>query len=371
MSNLVLRSLSKKVEGNLYSTMNDEYIDCSNHEQLTFCLRWVKSLKAHETFLGLYEIPGIKSSTTVSVIKDILTRCQLSMENVRGQCYDGASNMLGKTSVVSEELQKLQPKVNYTHCHAHSFSLSVKDITKKVKTLGDTMGTAREVIVLINYSPKRENILGKIKEQIECYEEVEIKANSISKLSQARWTDRTECFKRILDNYKELMTLWKFCLENDNMATEVKSRIVRVKKQMEKFDFFFGLNIGHRVYSHINNLFETVQAEKMSACTSKRTAELLVSVLEGLRNEDSFKSLFQIITDNASTIDFIEQPGPPRKSKAPQYSILHYVIDGNQSAAQTHHPLTVEDRYRESYFEAVDNMISAIRERFKQPSFEA
>ena len=166
------------------------------------------------------------------------------------------------------------------------------------------------------------------------------------------------------------MTLWKFCLEKDNMATEVKSRIVGVKKQMEKFDFFFGLSIGHRLYSHTDNLSKTLQAEKMSACTSKSTAELVVSVLDGLRNEDSFKSLFQIITDNANTIDFIEQPGLPRKRKARQYSILHYV-DGNQSTAQARHPLTAEDQYRESYFEAVHNMISAIRERLKQPSFEA
>ena len=52
MSNSVLRSLLKKIEGNIYSTMCDEYTDCSNHEQLTFCLRWVEVLKAHETFLG-------------------------------------------------------------------------------------------------------------------------------------------------------------------------------------------------------------------------------------------------------------------------------------------------------------------------------
>ena len=226
------------------------------------------------------------------------------MENFQDQCYDGASNMLIKTSGVAVELQKLQPKTNYTHCHAHSLSLPVKDVTKKVKILGDTMGTARKIIVLIKYSPKVENVLGKIKEQIECNEDVEIKANSISKLSETRWTVRAECFKRILDNYKELMTLWKFRLENDNMATEVKSRIVGVKKQMEKFDFFFGLNIGHRLYSHNDNFSKTLK-------------------VEGLRNDDSFKSLFQIINDNASTIDFIEQPGPPRKSKAPQYSILH------------------------------------------------
>ena len=49
---------------------------------------------------------------------------------------------------------------------------------------------------------------------------------------------------------------------------------------------------------------------------------------------------------------------------------MHYV-DGNQSIVQAHHPLTAEDRYCESYFEAVYNMISAIGEMFKQPSFEA
>ena len=130
ISNSVLRSLLKKIEGNIYSAMC-EYTDCSNHEQLTFWFRWVGTLKAHERFLGFYEIPDIKSSTIVSVMKDILTRYQLSMENFRGQCYDGASNMLGKTSEIAVELQKLQPKANYTHCHAQSLSLSVKDVTKK------------------------------------------------------------------------------------------------------------------------------------------------------------------------------------------------------------------------------------------------
>ena len=151
------------------------------------------------------------------------------------------------------ELQKLQLKANYTHCHAHFLCLSVIDVTKKVKILSDTMGTVREIIVLIKHSPKRGKLLGKIKEQIECNEEVDFKANSRSKLPGTRWTVRAECLKMFLDNYKKLMTLWKFCLKNDGMSTEVKSRIEGVKKQMEKF-FFFGLNIRRRLYSHTNNL---------------------------------------------------------------------------------------------------------------------
>ena len=58
------------------------------------------------------------------------------------------------------------PKAHCTHCHAHSLSLSVKDVIKNTKILRDNMGTAEEKTILIKYSPKRENILGSIKEQL-------------------------------------------------------------------------------------------------------------------------------------------------------------------------------------------------------------
>ena len=35
------------------------------------------------------------------------------------------------------------------HCHAYSLSLLVKDVTKITKILGDTMGTAEEIAILV------------------------------------------------------------------------------------------------------------------------------------------------------------------------------------------------------------------------------
>ena len=35
------------------------------------------------------------AETIVSAIKDVLLKLQLSLVNCRGQCYDGASNMMG------------------------------------------------------------------------------------------------------------------------------------------------------------------------------------------------------------------------------------------------------------------------------------
>ena len=84
----------------------------------------------------------------------------LTLDLCRGQRYDGASNMKGKKSGGAVQTKNLQPLANYTHCHAHSFSLSVKDVTKSVKILRDAMGVSEEIIVLIKYSAKRENLLG-------------------------------------------------------------------------------------------------------------------------------------------------------------------------------------------------------------------
>eukprot|EP00795_Rhopilema_esculentum_P001416 gene1416-15834_t len=90
----------------MFSLMCDEYTDVSNKQQLSFCARWVdQDLNACEDFLGFYEIPNIKAQTIVTAIKDALIRFNLPMSDLRGQTYDGASNMLGKKAGVAEQIK--------------------------------------------------------------------------------------------------------------------------------------------------------------------------------------------------------------------------------------------------------------------------
>ena len=76
---------------------------------------------------------------------------------------------------------------------------------KQSKVLGNTMGVAEEILVLVRYSPKRENILGCIKEQVEFESQPEEKANDITKLSQTQGTVLTTCLQRIIDKYETLV----------------------------------------------------------------------------------------------------------------------------------------------------------------------
>ena len=103
----------------------------------------------------------------MEVIKDSLIRMSLSILNLRGQTYDGASNMLGHKSDVAKQIKEEQPKAFETHCHGHALSLSVKEATKSNTLLNDLMGTVAEITILVKYSPKREQTLGTIKEMFE------------------------------------------------------------------------------------------------------------------------------------------------------------------------------------------------------------
>ena len=79
------------------------------------------------------------------------------------------------------------------------------------------MGVSREIIDLIKYSPKLENLLGQLKDLIECDSEEVIKVISLVKLSETRWTIRAECFRKVLDNYDILMSVWDHYLRNENL----------------------------------------------------------------------------------------------------------------------------------------------------------
>ena len=130
------------------------------------CFRRIKDLRVHEHFVGYYDLPDIKSGTIVTAIKDSLIRIQLSLNDLRVQVYERASNMFGKNTGVSVQIAAEQPKVLSTHCQEHSLNLEIKTAITNSKQMKDVMGTVTEIISLVKYSPERENPLGNIKDLI-------------------------------------------------------------------------------------------------------------------------------------------------------------------------------------------------------------
>ena len=72
----------------------------------------------------------------------------------------------------------------------------------------------------------------------------------------------------------------------------------------------------------------------------------------------------------AKKISAILEPALPRKRKRPHYSILQCVEGGTQSSQEKYYPDNAFDYFKPIYYEALDSIIHAIKDRFNQPAFE-
>jgi hypothetical protein len=371
MATLTLQEKLKVIqERRFFSIIADEGTDVSNKEQLSFCLRTVDdNLDPFEDFIGFHQLENIKSDTIVRVIKDILVRLNLTLDNCRGQTYDGASNMMGKKSGVSTQILAEQPKAVAIHCQGHSLSLSIKSLTNGCDILRDTLSVVREICILVKFSPKRENLLRNINESIERGEEEFEPIKKLTKLSLTRWTVRAECMKRIIGNYQSLLHLWDECLE-EKLDQETRARILGCKNQMESFKFFFGLNLSYKLYAMTDNLSKSLQATKMSAIKGRKSADLVITTLKDIRKDNHFQSFFTTVQKAANSTKEIDQPSLPRKRKRPNYSILQYVTGYEGPASNAYHPETTEEYFKQMYFEALDAIVNAMEDRFEQPALK-
>lgn len=110
--------------------------------------------------MGFVEV----QSTTGRFIKDTIcteiTKLDLSLENLRGQGYDGGSNMSGKFNDVQALIKLEQPLALYTHCFSHSLNLC---ITKscEIPAIRNMMGILGSISTFLSASAKRVGILQK------------------------------------------------------------------------------------------------------------------------------------------------------------------------------------------------------------------
>ena len=191
-----------------------------------------------------------------------------------------------------------------------------------------------------------------------------ILASGLTKFCATRWTVRATCFQRVIDNYDALLKLWNDCLET-RLESDVRGRIIGCQAKMKKLDFFFGLNLSQRIFSHTDNLSETGLTESRHVSHQWTTQ---CQPDEGCTQEDQKWWLFcnffyQTVLHKKQLHVSITEPAVPRNKRAPgRFEV---------GTGKPLFPVTPEEVYRRIYFEALDLIVSSIEERFDQPSFKA
>ena len=97
----ILRDIVKDIKKSpCFAIIADETTNCSKKKQISICLRCVNDLQPFEDFIGMFETANTTAKALSSIIQDVLIRHGVPLDNLRGQCYDGATNMAGDQKAV-------------------------------------------------------------------------------------------------------------------------------------------------------------------------------------------------------------------------------------------------------------------------------
>ncbi|XP_078162914.1 uncharacterized protein LOC144558081 [Carex rostrata] len=140
----------------LFSVLIDESRDISVKEQMAIVIRFVnKKGSVVERFLGIVHVPDTKAVSLKEALEELFVKNGLTLSRLRGQGYDGASNMSGEFNGLKTLIMKENGSAYYVHCWAHQLQLTLVHVAKHHHKIGLFFGMISQVVNVASASCKR------------------------------------------------------------------------------------------------------------------------------------------------------------------------------------------------------------------------
>ena len=116
----MLHAILEEIGQDIFCLLVDESRDVSWKEQMAVVLRYVDRRGiVKERFIGFVHVTETTSSYLKSAIDALFADLKLSLKQVRGQGYDGASNMRGEFNGLQSLIMRENSSAYYVYCFAH------------------------------------------------------------------------------------------------------------------------------------------------------------------------------------------------------------------------------------------------------------
>ncbi|XP_062179392.1 uncharacterized protein LOC133884000 [Phragmites australis] len=149
-----------------YAILADVSSDVSHKEQLALCLRYVDRLgRPCEHFLGVVHVDDTTSLSLKEAIQALLVSHHLTITQIRGQGYDGASNMKGEIKGLKILIMKESPSAYYVHYFAHQLQLVLVAVAKENDDCVWFFDQVSLLLSIIGVSCKRHGMLRNVRLQ--------------------------------------------------------------------------------------------------------------------------------------------------------------------------------------------------------------
>ncbi|XP_031258970.1 zinc finger MYM-type protein 1-like [Pistacia vera] len=159
-SNETVSAIIRDLGDSLFTIMIDKSRDISRKEQMTIVLRYInKNGLVVECFLGVEHVTSTTTLSLKATLDNFFSRHGLNFSRLRGQGYDGASNMQGEFNGLKTLVLKENRCAYYIHYFAHQLQLALVALAKNHDDVNDLFNIVAIVVNIFGASSKRCNLL--------------------------------------------------------------------------------------------------------------------------------------------------------------------------------------------------------------------
>ncbi|KAK3200719.1 hypothetical protein Dsin_024134 [Dipteronia sinensis] len=112
-----------------------------------------------ERFIGIKHVASTTTLSLKAIIDNVFSGHGLSIFRLRGQSYDGASNMRVEFKGLKSLIMKENECAYYIHCFAHQLQLALVALVKNHVDVQSLFNIVANVVDIVGASPKHRYIL--------------------------------------------------------------------------------------------------------------------------------------------------------------------------------------------------------------------
>ncbi|XP_057756062.1 uncharacterized protein LOC130975262 [Arachis stenosperma] len=230
----------------LFAILVDEARDISIKEQMSVCLRYVnKKGQVREHFLGLVHVSNTNALSLKLALESLLETYNLSLSRVRGQGYDGASNMQGEFNGLKTLILKENSYSFYVHCFAHQLQLALVTVAKKQVKIALLFNLLTNLCNVVGASCKRRDMLrdSQMTKTIEALQSGEISSGrglnqeiALKRAGDTRWGSHYGTILRLISLFPSVVNVLEYVEEDGNNSEQRAEALSKQRLQTIRDD---------------------------------------------------------------------------------------------------------------------------------------
>ncbi|XP_074592435.1 uncharacterized protein LOC141848289 [Curcuma longa] len=325
----------------------DESRDVSTKEQMSVVLRYVDSSgHVNERFIGIEHVTSTTALSLKAAIDKMFSRYNLSISKLRGQGYDGASNMQDKFNGLKALILNENSCAFYIHCFAHQLQLAFIAVAKKNLPISNFFRIVGDVVNVVGSSCKRSDLLKEKHSDfiVEALDRSEISSGrglnqetTLQRSGDTRWGSHYNSLISLISMFSAVSDVLEMISDDDSSSPDQKIEAYNLLESILSFDFVFNLHLMKHVLGISNELSASLQKKDQDIVNAMDLVQVCKQRLQNMRDNgwDSFLEKVHHFCQN-HYIDCLKMDdmftrwaprGRPHRNPPEVTNLHHYRVD--------------------------------------------